>query len=389
MRAVPDDDAAPGVGIAAVSRTLRNSAGVRRPPACRAATTLPRRVQPRDVRRHGARPTGGQAPVDEVPREVPLDDAQPEEVPDPGQHLAGSRVVDALEAGGELVPLHELGVGTSGLYECMLVGVEQRRRILAGRLGRRAKRGRDLRDHRLHAVREQLALGLGHPQRTGRPAHVAAVGQRLDRAQQRGAVQGRVRRPVRHVPRDPAGIDVLELTRVVGQQPFGHELQEHRVVPLERHEHVEVRTQRDEPVLGQEPRPAARLARGLQRLQGVPGRHRLEGGGQGLEVLAVLVGVRGAGEHVIEGLEQLLVREMRRVRLRDQGQQPALVLGVVEQNDLLGFRAARELPALVAIGDSDDERELAHVDGRTVERDPTLHERAEHREESASWARDR
>ena len=121
----------------------------------------------------------------------------------------------------------------------------------------------------------------------------------------------------------------------------------------------------------------------------MPGRGGLERGGEGLEVLAVLVGVLSAGEDIVERLEQLVVGERRRVGLRKQRQQPALVLGVVEQDDLFGVGAAGELAPLVAIGDRDDEGELARVDRRPVERHAALHESAQHREEPAARARDR
>ena len=120
----------------------------------------------------------------------------------------------------------------------------------------------------------------------------------------------------------------------------------------------------------------------------MPRRRRLEGRGDRLEVLPVVVGVVRTGEHAVERLEHPLVREDVRVRLGQARQQPPLVLGVVEQHDLVRRRRGGELPPLVAVGHGDDEPELGRVDGGPVERDPALDERPEHREEAPPRAGD-
>src|SRR5690606_40376427 len=102
----------------------------------------------------------------------------------------------------------------------------------------------------------------------------------------------------------------------------------------------------------------------------LPGRQRLEGGGEGLEVFAVVVGVLSAAEDGIELLQQLVVGEDLRVGGGQQRDQAALVPLVVEQHLLLGVAGPRELAALVAIGDGDRQTD-GGGDGRgAVQRDP-------------------
>ena len=75
-------------------------------------------------------------------------------------------------------------------------------------------------------------------------------------------------------------------------------------------------------------------------------RERLERRGEGLEVLAVVVGVGLAAEHRVELHEELVVREDLRVRGREPRQQAALVALVVEQHLLVGVARGVELAAL-------------------------------------------
>ncbi len=150
------------------------------------------------------------------------------------------------------------------------------------------------------------------------------------------------------VPRQRLGVGTLELLREVGQQALADQLQQDVVVALEGHVDVEVLTEAHEAVLEHEPRAAARLTALLQRVEGVPGRQRLEGGRQRLQVLAVVRGgVGAAGEDAVELLQELVVREQLRVRGRQPRQQSALVLAVVEQRGLLAADAV-ELAALGA-----------------------------------------
>ena len=313
---------------------------------------------------------------------------EPEQVPHPGEDLAGAGVGDALQRGGERLPLDQLGVRAGGLDELVLVGVEQGRGRRRVGLLRRAQGLGDLRDHRLDAVHQQLALGRRLAQLAGRAARVADVGDGLHGPVQRRAVPGGVGRALGHHAGDLRRVEVLEALGVVGEQTLADELQQDGVVALERRVHVHVGAQPGDPVLGEEPGPAARLAGDLERVQRVPRRRRLERRGERLEVLARLRGVVAAGEHVVERGEQVLVREPGGVRLREQREQAALVLGVVEDDDLVGGRRAVELAALVAVGDRDGQADAGGRDRGTVERDAALHERAEHREEAAAGARD-
>ena len=184
------------------------------------------------------------------------------------------------------------------------------------------------------------------------------------------------------------GILGLELLAEVAEQPLADQLQQDVVVALERDVDVEVGAQPDETVLEEEAGAAAGLARLLKRVQRVPGRQRLERGGEGLEVFAVVIRVGRAAEDGVELPEELVVREDRRVRGRQAGQQAALVLAVVQQHDLVAAGAGVELAALVRVRDRDVEGDGRRPGCGAVERDATLHERAEHREEAAAGAGD-
>ena len=149
------------------------------------------------------------------------------------------------------------------------------------------------------------------------------------------------------------GILPLELAAVVGEQPLADQLQQDVVVALERDVHVEVLVQADEAVLGEEARAAAGLASLLDGVERVPGRQRLERGGEGLEVFALVGGVAAAREDVVELAQQLVVREELRVVLGEPRQQASLVLAVVEQHDLVGAGSGVELAALVRVRERD------------------------------------
>ena len=82
------------------------------------------------------------------------------------------------------------------------------------------------------------------------------------------------------------------------------------------------------------------------------------------------------------------MREPGGVRLGEQREQAALVLGVVEDHDLVGGRGGVELAALVAVRDRDRQADARGRDRGAVERDAALHQRAEHGEEAAARARD-
>ncbi len=282
-------------------------------------------------------------------------------------------------------------MGPGGLDELHLVLVEDPR----GRHGVGLLRGSqghgDVLDDRRDAVGQQLALRLGVAQVPGRAARVADVGEGLAGPAQAGAVQRGVRGAVDDEPRDTRGgrRRALEVLRVVAHEALRDELQQHRVVALERGVHVHVVVQARDAVLGDEAGAAAGHAGLLQRLEHERRRRRLERRRHRLEVLAVLGGVLLAGEDVVEQVEQAVVREVRRVRLGDAREQAAAVRRVVEQHRLLDRRRRGELAALRAVLHGDGQAQLGRRRCGAVQRHATLHQRAEHGEEATSGAVDR
>ena len=134
----------------------------------------------------------------------------------------------------------------------------------------------------------------------------------------------------------PELVEVLEARGVVGEQPLGDQLEQDRVVALERGEHVGVGLERGEPVLRQVAGAAARLAALLDGAGRVPGAERLGAGGARLELAADVVSSSAvAGEHLVQLAGDDLLREVQRVGAGQQREQPALVLPVVEQQLLL------------------------------------------------------
>ena len=77
-----------------------------------------------------------------------------------------------------------------------------------------------------------------------------------------------------------------------------------------------------------------------------------------------------------------LLREVQRVGRREQREQPALVLAVVEEQLLLVLAGRLELAALEGVADRDRQRHLARVDPGAAHADPALHQGAEHGEEA-------
>src|SRR5690606_3169141 len=219
-----------------------------------------------------------------------------------------------------------------------------------------------------------------------RASRGSEVGERLAQLAEPRAVED-LRCPLlRGIRGELLRVLALELRGEIAQQALADELKQHVVVTLEGGIHVEVVVQADETVLGEEPLTTARLARLLDRVERVPGRQRLERGREGLQVLASLIGVLLAAEHHIELAEQLVVAEGLRVGRRDTRDEAAAVLAVVEQHRLTA-RAVVELTPLVTVGDRDLEGERGSPRSGAVERDSTLHERAEHREEATPRAR--
>src|SRR5690606_26086939 len=90
-------------------------------------------------------------------------------------------------------------------------------------------------------------------------------------------------------------------------------------------------------------------------------------------------------EDTVELLHHFVVREDLRVGCRQSRQQAALVLAVVKEHDLLAVGAV-ELAALSAIRHGNLQGKSGCPRRGTIERDASLDEGAEHREESASGA---
>ena len=253
--------------------------------------------------------------------------------------------------------------------------------------GRRTQASRDVGDHLLHPAGEQLVLLLGAEARARPTARSSRSRPTAWPSWRRpGAVEHFARRLRRRRSRELLGIRALELLGVVAQQPLADQLQQDVVVALERDVDVEVGAEADEAVLEEEARAAAGLARLLQGVERVPGRQRLEGRREGLEVFAVGIRVGLAAEDGVELLQELVVGEDRRVRRRQPGEQAALVLAVVEQHDLVGAGARVELATLVRVGDRDVEADGRGPRRGAVERHAALHEGSEHREEAAARA---
>ena len=346
------------------------------------------RAQPIDVARDGARALRGQAAVDEIPREVALDQRQSEEVAQPREHLLRARIGGLVHRVGERLPLQQLAVRAGSLDQLRLVLVEQRRGLVGRQLGCRAQSAGDVGDHLLHAVGEQLLLVVAPQPELHRAGGRAEVGDRLSELAESGAVEHLAGGLADREAGERGGIRTLELLGEIAEQALADQLQEHVVVTFEGDVDVEVVVQVDHAVLGEEPLAAARLPALLDGVQRVPRRQGLQGGGERLEVFALVGGVGATREDAVELLQQLVVREELGVDLRQARQQPALVLGVIEQHDLVGSGAGVELTPLVGVGDRDVQRQGGRGRGGTVEGHAALDQGAEHREEATTGAVD-
>ena len=181
----------------------------------------------------------------------------------------------------------------------------------------------------------------------------------------------------------------LDVVGVGGQQLLGDQLGQHVVVALEGGEHVGVGLERDQPVLGEIACAAAGFAGLLDGAGGVPGVGGLEAGRAGLQ-LALLLGVGIVRRLQLVALgHQLVLRELQRVRPRDQREQPALVHEVVHDQHLVVVVGRLELPALQRISGRDVERHPRRRAGAAADGDPAADQRAEHREEPAARILDR
>src|SRR5690606_29341632 len=86
-------------------------------------------AEPVDVPRDGGRALRRQPPVEQVPRQVPLDEREAEQVAHPREDRARAGVVDARERIGERLPLQQLAVRAGRLEQLDLVVVEDLLRL--------------------------------------------------------------------------------------------------------------------------------------------------------------------------------------------------------------------------------------------------------------------
>ena len=127
----------------------------------------------------------------------------------------------------------------------------------------------------------------------------------------------------------------LDVVRVSGQQFFGDELDQHVVVAFEGGEHIGVAAQCDQPVLRQIACAAASFAGLLNRGAGVPRADRLQAGSPGFQ-FALCLGIGDLGGlHFVQLAHQLVLRELQRVRFRDERQQPTLMDQIIHQDYFL------------------------------------------------------
>ena len=181
------------------------------------------------------------------------------------------------------------------------------------------------------------------------------------------------------------GVCVLELATVVGEETLSHELEQDVVVSFEGDIDIHVSTQCCQSVLCQEALPATCFTGFLQRVKRMPGGQRLEGCCQCLKVLTVVIGVVCTAKDRIELLKKNFLRERLGIGGRNEWDEAALVALVIHQY-CFTLACLAKLTSLVAVGHGNLERELGGIDGCTVQRDAALHERAQHREETAAWA---
>ena len=210
-----------------------------------------------------------------------LDAVQRVEVAQPAEQLV------ALRGGGERLEHDQVDPGAGGLDDVVLAVDEHVERVAAGvdaALQPAGGAGQQV----LVAPAEQVELGLAREQ----VAVVVAAGeQRVGQLAQRGPLGEDAERLPGHELRRAERVELAERVLVVGQQVLGRELQQDRVVALERGEHVRVGLQRREAVGLEVAGAAARLAAGLDRVGGVPGGHRLDARGERLQLaLAPVVG---------------------------------------------------------------------------------------------------
>ena len=251
--------------------------------------------------------------MDEVPREVLLDQAEPEQVAQPGQHVLRARVGDRFTASVNASHCSSSPWARAASISSDWFALKSAAASVARELGCRTQAARDIGHHLLHAAGEQLVLLICAQPALDRAGGRAEVADGLAELTQARAVEDLAGGLTDGELGEGRSIRALELLGVVGEQALADQLQEHVVVALERDVDIEVGAQADEAVLGEEARAAARLARLLERVECVPGRQGLERGREGLEVFAVVVGVGLAAEDGVELLQELVVREDRRV----------------------------------------------------------------------------
>ena len=120
----------------------------------------------------------------------------------------------------------------------------------------------------------------------------------------------------------------------------------------------------------------------------MPGGERLQCCSEGFEVLTVLVSVICPAEYGIELLQKNFLRESLCIGRGNERNQTTLVALVVHQHRL-AVTCLTKLASFVAVGHGNLQSELGGIDSSAVERNASLHQRAEHGEEATTWAGNR
>ena len=106
--------------------------------------------------------------------------------------------------------------------------------------------------------------------------------------------------------------------------------------------------------------------------------------------LSLLLGVGGVGRLQVVALgHQLVLRELQRIRLRDQREQPALMHQVIHDQHFAVVVGCAELLALQGISGRDVQCHPRRVAGAAADGDPPADQGADHREEPAVGVLDR
>jgi hypothetical protein len=158
--------------------------------------------------------------------------------------------------------------------------------------------------------------------------------------------------PIDDQPHHPPRREVVDTRAMPSEESLGVELSQDRVVSLEGGEHVHVRHQRSQAVLGHVTLPTTGLAALCDGVEGVPAGLGFESGGSAFEDAALRTRVpRFALQRHVIG-RQPGGGEVVGDRRSEPGHQPPLMTPVVDQQDL-PTSVVRELTPAVGVADGD------------------------------------